>query len=294
MKKTDLSGTSRMVLAMVLSGTIGWAVTESGQAPLTVVFFRCAIGGAALLLWLALQRGWQPVSRTAWLWLAVGGIALVLNWLCLFSAYRYSSISVATIVYHTQPFMLVLLAAFLQRDKLDWHRMGWLLLAFSGVALTSGLHAEGNTMRSMAPGILLACAAAFLYAVATLVTQKLTPMPPAQIAGVQMALGVLMLLPLVWPLPTGLSVKSLSLLATLGLVHTAFMYTLMYGAFQTLPAHAVAALSFIYPLVALVVDLGVYHVQLHPLQMLGMGMIMLALVAHQRQWPLPGMRRLPR
>ena len=34
---------------------------------------------------------------------------------------------------------------------------------------------------------------------------------------------------------------------TLGLVHTAFMYTVMYAAFQRLPAPAIAALSFVYP-----------------------------------------------
>lgn len=289
MNRDGLSGSTRMVLAMALSGTIGWAVTESGQSPLTVVFFRCAIGGAGLLLWLSLQRGWKPADRKTWGWLAVGGVALVLNWLCLFSAYSASSISVATVVYHTQPFMLVVLAALGRRNAqpgLEWSRLPWLLLAFAGVAMTSGLFGEAGELKHMAAGVGLACAAAFLYAVATLVTQKLRHVPPAQIAGVQMAIGVAILLPLAWPLPTAYSAKSLTLLATLGLVHTAFMYTLLYAAFQKLPPHAVAALSFIYPLVALAVDVLAYGVRLQPIQWLGMGLIMLALLAHQRRWRL--------
>src|SRR5256885_16522062 len=44
--------------------------------------------------------------------------------------------------------------------------------------------------------------------------------------------------------PQLLSARAASMVLTLGLVHTAFMYTVMYAAFQRLPAPAIAALSF--------------------------------------------------
>jgi hypothetical protein len=37
-----------MVLAMILSGTIGYFVVESGQSPVNVVFFRCLFGAICL------------------------------------------------------------------------------------------------------------------------------------------------------------------------------------------------------------------------------------------------------
>lgn len=274
-------GTWQMVLAMTLSGTIGLAVVESGMAPLSVVFFRCLIGGAGLLAWLAATRSWAPVSSRDLLWIVLGGLALVLNWLCLFSSYRYGSISVSTVVYHTQPFILLCLASVLQGERMQTARLPWLVLAFGGVVLTSQVHGSiGSTWL----GALLASVAAFLYAVATLVTRQLKHLPPSQIAAFQMGVGVLVLLPIVWGDLGPLATRGWVAVATLGLVHTAFMYTIMYSAFQRLPTQTIAVLSFIYPLVALLVDLLYFKVSLHWMQQLGMAAIVFALVANQRQW----------
>lgn len=132
-------GVWRMLVAMLLSGTIGWFVVESGQNIATVVFYRCLIGGFVLLLYLSMQRGWQKLSTTQSGYLLLGGLALVANWFCLFGAYHLSSISIATLVYHTQPFFLLLITAVLQRQAPTPARWGWLALAFCGVALTTGL-----------------------------------------------------------------------------------------------------------------------------------------------------------
>jgi drug/metabolite transporter (DMT)-like permease len=288
------SGTWRMALAMGLSGTIGLFVTLSGQAPLTVVFFRCLIGGAGLLAWLSLRRGWKPLDARALAWIAVGALALVFNWVCLFSAYRYSSISVATVMYHTQPFMLLVLAAVVQREKIQRAMLPWLALSFVGVVLSAGLNPRQLDAQALWPGAALACGAALLYAVATLAAQRLRQLPPAQIAGLQMVIGTLVLAPLVLPLDRPFTPQGLGALATLGLVHTAWMYTLMYAAFQKLPSQQVAALSFIYPVVALAVDLAWFDVHLSATQGLGMGLILLAVVANQRQWRIGGRSRAAR
>jgi len=286
MQVNTSGGGWRMGLAMALSGTIGLLVTESGQSPLAVVFFRCLIGGAGLLAWLSVSRGWRPLTATHWRWIAIGALALVFNWVCLFSAYRYSSVSVATVVYHTQPFMLLVLAAWVQGEKLDRARLSWLVLAFIGVGFSAGFTLDGMSQQGFWPGALLACAAAFLYAVATLAAQRLKGLPPAQIAGLQMLIGTVVLAPMALPLDQTLTVPGLAALLTLGLVHTAVMYTLMYAAFQRLAAQQVAALSFIYPLVALVVDLAYFRVSLSAAQWAGMGLILLAVVANQRGWRL--------
>jgi drug/metabolite transporter (DMT)-like permease len=60
---------------------------------------------------------------------AAGGVALIVNWLCLFRAYEYSGIAIATVVYHVQPFLLLLLAALLQGEPLPLNRLPWLVLA---------------------------------------------------------------------------------------------------------------------------------------------------------------------
>jgi drug/metabolite transporter (DMT)-like permease len=286
MNTDSRSGTWRMLVAMALSGTIGLLVVESGQPPEVVVFFRCLIGGAGLLAWLAWTRGWLPMSRRDLGWLVLGGAALVVNWLCLFSAYRYTSISVATVVYHTQPFMLVALAALFQGERIAAGRLPWLVLAMVGVVLSSGLEWGSGSVRPAWQGVALACTAAVLYAIVTLATQRLKHLPPAQIAAVQMGVGVLMLAPLALPLDAPLGARGLAAVAVLGAVHTAFMYTLMYAAFQRLSSQAIAALSFTYPAVALLVDLAWYQAVPATGQWLGMVLIVVAVVAHRLGWDL--------
>jgi drug/metabolite transporter (DMT)-like permease len=278
-----------MVVAMGLSGSIGLFVVCSGQSPQTVVFFRCLIGGTALLGWLSWQGGWQRLSRRALGWLVLGAVALIANWLCLFSAYRLSSISVATVIYHMQPFFLIVLAALAQKELPARGKIAWLALAFAGVAMMASIDV-GAAHPAMLGGVLFALAAAFLYAVATIATRKLAGIPPAQIAGLQLLLGV----PVLAPLASFAQVQSdwhaWGSLLILGLVHTGFMYNLLYTAFQRLPASMIASLSFIYPVVAILVDMAFFHTVLNVVQMLGIVLVAVAVAANQRGWQLPPLR----
>jgi drug/metabolite transporter (DMT)-like permease len=274
-----------MSIAMGLSGTIGLFVVMSGQPALTVVFFRCLIGAMVLLGWLYWQSAWQAISRRAVTWLLLGAIALIANWLCLFSAYRLSSISVATLVYHVQPFFLLLLTALVQKESLDWRKLPWLISAFVGVAMISGINFFGEQTQILM-GVLLAVTAAFLYAVATLATRKLSGIPPAQIAGCQLLLGTVLLAPMTDFSHLTIEFKSWSSLLILGLVHTGLMYNLMYAAFQRLPANTIATLSFIYPLVAILVDLVFFDATLSTVQVVGILIILFSVIANQRGWTI--------
>jgi drug/metabolite transporter (DMT)-like permease len=282
-------GSWRMVAAMGLSGTIGVFVLLSGQSPLTVVVVRCLLGSAALFGWLAWTGGAKKMHARALGWTVLGAAALIANWLCLFSAFRSSSISVVTVVYHVQPFFLIVLAALAQRELPAAHKLPWLLLAFTGVALTAGLdmHSLGG---ASARGVGLALAAAFLYALATLATRKLAGYAPAQIAGVQLLIGLVVLGPMARFDAGAMGVQAWGSLLVIGLVHTGLVYNLMYAAFQRLRADTLATLSFIYPLVAIAADLLVFGTVLTGWQWLGMGLILASLLANQRVQAVPAPR----
>jgi drug/metabolite transporter (DMT)-like permease len=280
-KSADWPGLWRMIVAMFMSGTIGLFVVESAQDNTTVVFWRCLIGGGALLVYLSWRRQWQPLNKANSGWLILGGLALVANWFCLFGAYHLSSISIATLVYHTQPFFLLLIVAIIQRQAIIPAQWLLLLLAFCGVAMTTGLELTGAG-EQLWLGVGLAAIAAALYAVATLTTRQLTGIPPAQIAGLQMMLGVLILLPFPKTMLTDMAIPQLAPILMLGLLHTALMYNLMYSAFQRLPVSSIALLSFIYPLITVLIDLWYYDIELQPLQIIGMLCILLAMGLNQR------------
>ena len=287
------SGKWQMVVAMSLSGTIGLFVLASGQPAMTVVLLRCLIGGLSLLAMLYWQGGWQNLNVAQVKWLLLGAAALIINWLCLFSAYRLSSISIATVVYHVQPFFLLILLAMTQKDGQIWRKLPFLILAFAGVVFSSGLDirhdflrgTDGHVSQALA-GAGLALLAALLYAFATLATRKLQGIAPAQIAGLQLLTGAVVLTPMADLSGWSWHWQSLGSLFLLGFIHTGLMYKLMYDAFQKLPAASIATLSFIYPLVALLVDVLFFATILSTWQLLGMFMILLAVLGNQRGWQL--------
>jgi drug/metabolite transporter (DMT)-like permease len=78
--------------------------------------------------------GQADFSRRNLLLLLVVGLSIVFNWLALFDSYRYTSIGIASTVYHVQPFFVFFLGALLFKEKLSGRRLFWLMVAFGGCA----------------------------------------------------------------------------------------------------------------------------------------------------------------
>ncbi|EKZ6391973.1 DMT family transporter [Klebsiella aerogenes] len=276
-------GVWQMSLAMIISGSIGAFVLLSGLPVIDVVFWRCLIGAVTLLLFILLSR--QPFSRLTRLTLALavlGGVALVINWLLLFAAYSRVSIGMATVVYNTQPFMLVLLSMILG-ERVSAVKWGWLLLAFGGVVILLSSELTPGHGDNLVTGIALALCAAFFYALTAIIARKLQPLPAQHIAFIQVIVGTVMLLPLVHA-PEFNGHFPWRYLLILGIVHTGIMYQLLYSAIQKLPTPATGSLSFIYPLVAIVVDYLVFHHALTPLQLAGGVLILFAAAGNNLGW----------
>ncbi len=289
MSKTQHRGTLEMVAAMLISGTIGWFVLVSGQPVLEVVFWRCLIGAGTLLVICAaigfLRAG--VLTRLTFALAVLSGVAIVGNWLLLFAAYSRASIAIATAVYNVQPFMLVGLAALFLGERISVLKLGWLGVAFVGMLAIVSVHGTaGGSGADYLVGIALACGAAFLYAIAALIIKRLTGTPPHLIALIQVCTGVVMLAPWVYgsALPTG--AMAWSSLATLGMVHTGVMYVLLYSAIQKLPTALTGALSFVYPIAAILVDWIAFDHRLTLLQWVGVSMILLAVAGMQRGWSI--------
>ncbi|MFD9326392.1 DMT family transporter [Streptomyces sp. NPDC060065] len=273
-------GTAQLTAAMVLSGTLGIFVVESGASPFNVVFFRVlfgalALGGYALARGYFRGHGFTPRK----LGLAVlGGVFIVFNWVLLFQSYENTSISVATVVYHTQPFYVVLLGALLFRERLTAAKAGWIVVAFAGLILVSGIRPAdftgGDTTYLL--GIGQALLAALLYGLSTLVTKRITGVRPHLIALVQVLVGIPLLLPFADFGAMRGTGAGWGWLVGLGLIHTGLMYVLMYSAYAKLPTAKIAVLAFTYPAVAMVADWAVYGHHIGIVQALGVPLIVAA------------------
>lgn len=280
-------GSLEMIAAMLISGTIGWFVLVSGQPVLEVVFWRCVFGAGTLLLICAAMGFLKPgmLTRVTFLLAVASGVAIVGNWVLLFASYSRASIAIGTAVYNVQPFMLVGLAALFLGEKITVAKLTWLSVAFLGMLAIVSAHGAGQASGGeYLQGIALALGAAFLYAVAALIIKRLAGTPPHLIALIQVSTGVLLLAP--WVQLGGLpgELPALGSLVTLGILHTGLMYVLLYSAIQRLPTALTGALSFIYPIAAILVDWLAFDHRLAALQWLGVGLILLAAAGMQQGW----------
>ncbi|MFF3344744.1 DMT family transporter [Streptomyces sp. NPDC002779] len=292
-------GSVQLAAAMVLSGTLGVFVVESGASPFNVVFFRVLFGALALGGYI-LARGWFRerglgfTPRT--LGLAVlGGVFIVFNWVFLFQSYENTSISVATVVYHTQPFYVVLLGAVLFRERITAAKAGWIGVAFAGLVLVSGVRPGDLTGASgeYVLGLGQALLAALLYGLSTVVTKRITGVRPHLIALVQVLVGIPLLLPFADFGAMAGTGADWGWLVGLGVIHTGLMYVLMYAAYAQLPTPKIAVLAFVYPAVAMTVDWAVYGHHIGLVQALGVPLIVTAslkvtLARRSASVPAPG------
>ncbi|MFC0219085.1 DMT family transporter [Pseudochelatococcus lubricantis] len=284
-----MRGTVEMTAAMVISGTIGLFVVLSGQPVADVVFWRCVFAAATLLAICAGMGLFRPGTMTGrQIGLAVlGGIAIVTNWLLLFAAFPRASISIATAVYNTQPFMLVTMGALFLSERLTLSGLLWLAVAFCGMlAIVWAKPGAGYGGEDYLTGILFSLGAAFCYALAAVIIRKLRGIPPHLIALIQVSVGILMLAPFASFSPLPADPAAWAFLIALGVVHTGLMYILLYGAIQKLPTNLTGALSFIYPVMAIVVDFLAFGHRLHPLQLAGATAILLSAAGTTLGWSL--------
>ncbi|WP_432174493.1 DMT family transporter [Streptomyces sp. Tue6028] len=242
-------GTAQLTAAMMLSGTLGVFVVESGASPFNVVFFRVlfgalALGGYALARGYFRGHGFTP--RTLGL-AALGGVFIVFNWVLLF------------------------------RERLTASKIGWVAVAFAGLVLVSGVTpADFTSGGTYLLGVGQALLAALLYGLSTLVTKRITGVRPHLIALVQVLVGIPLLLPFADFGAMRGTGADWGWLVGLGIIHTGLMYVLMYAAYAKLPTAKIAVLAFTYPAVAMVMDWVVYGHHIGLVQALGVPLIVTA------------------
>ena len=283
-------GIFEMIAAMVLMGTVGYFVVESGLSAHVVVFYRCLFGSLFLALF-CFMRGYfmsTGLSRGTILIAILSGIFLVCNWIMLFASFKFASISTSTVIYHTQPLFFVAMGAVFLKDSVSFNKTVWIVLAFIGVVLVVDAEMDSLSLSSShLIGVMLAISAAIFYAITSTMVKHLKMIKPHLTALIQVSVGSVILLPFA-DLDSTSSIYGLQwgYLLVLGGVHTCLTYILMYSAFQKLPTPLIAVLSFIYPAVAILVDYIFYDKVLHGLQFVGVLLILFSSFAVNQNLPI--------
>lgn len=271
---------------MVMAGTIGVLATESRLGSINIIFCRCFIATLAL----GVYCGWKgylkrDIFKSGELrYIAVGGALLVINWVLIFRAFELAGITISIVSFYTEPFLLIFLGVVFLREAVKPSVVLWTLLAFIGLALLS-LTGETSIFDSdsLLTGVAFAILAGSLYGSMTILSKKVKTTSPAVTVFIQMVIGTLMLLPLTDFSDAGDA--RWGYVIVLGLVHTSVLYLLFHRAVRGVPVGLIATLSFIDPVVSILSDVALYDVTLSPLQIVGIGMILVAAYVVSRPRP---------
>jgi drug/metabolite transporter (DMT)-like permease len=162
----------KLITAMLIFGTIGLVRRQIPYASGTVALVRAVVGVAFLLAWVFVRREhlhFEGFRKKAWV-LILSGVAIASNWIFLFEAYRFTTVSVATLCYYMAPIFVILLSPFLLKEKLTLIKMVAVAIAFVGMLFLSGVIEEGF---SGLTGIMLGLSAGLLYATVMILNKKM-------------------------------------------------------------------------------------------------------------------------
>lgn len=277
-----------MVGGGLLLGTLGVFVEEAGQHPLSTVWFRCAFGALALLLWGAAsgRLGELRLRGRALAAAVAAGVLMIVNWALFFAAISRTSIGVATVVFHVQPLWVLALGAWWLHEKVSKRQAAAAVVALLGLALATGLFEGDAVAGAWGPAYLLGLAmclgGSFSYACVTLIAKAAPGVGSFALAWWQCLVGTLLLA--WWPLVHGWpdAAAAWGWLAGLGVLHTGLAYVVLYAGMARLPTSRIAMLQFVYPGAAVLMDWLVYGRALSAWQLAGVAVMGLALASTRR------------
>ena len=252
-----------LIAAMVIFGTIGIFRRHIALPSSVIAMLRGAVGAAFLfgLMRLRGQRLDRNGVRKHLPVLALSGALMGFNWILLFEAYNYTTVATATLCYYMAPIFVMLASPLLLGERLTARRLACVAAALGGMVLVSGVLDVGvNAGREMT-GIALGLGAAALYASVVLLNKRMGGLGANDRTVVQLGAAAIVLLP--YTLETGelaphtlsaLHLPGLLMLLVVCVVHTGAAYALYFGSMKELPAQTVALLSYIDPVVAILLS----------------------------------------
>lgn len=274
-----MASTQMYVFAMVIFGTLAPFVRNIGVSSGELALYRAVMGAGLIGIYL-LAKGKNPFSgglKREILLLLLSGGAMGINWILLFQAYRYTSVSTATLCYYFAPVIVTALSPVLFRERLTRKQLFCFAMATLGLVLITGLEypAEGSANLT---GILFGLGAAVFYAAVILLNKYIRSTAGIQRTFLQFLAAIVTLIPYV-AATGGVTLSRLDstgwmCLLVVGILHTGITYCLYFSSLKALPGQRAAILSYIDPLVAVLISVTVLREPMTWHQALGGGLIL--------------------
>ncbi len=267
-----------LIVSMIIFGTIGPFKRAVAVSSGELALYRAVMGAALLALFLAVTRQAIPFTKLKKEvpLLLLSGAAMGINWILLFEAFEYTSISAATLSYYFAPVLVTLICPFLFREKLTAKQIVCFVMSTLGIVLITGSVSLAGGRDLV--GILLGLGAAVFYATVILLNKYIKGVQGLHRTFLQFIAAIVVLIPYVAATGGvtlgGLDAGGWTNLLILGFVHTGFAYCLYFSSLKELPGQEAAILSYTDPLVAVLISVVVLKETMLPWQWVGGALIL--------------------
>jgi drug/metabolite transporter (DMT)-like permease len=246
---------------------------NAGTNPISLLFLRFTIAGLAMALVMVVRKKKCPRGKLLLALALMGGVWYVAQSLAYFTALTMASAGLVALLLYLYPALVALISAIVFRERMTRPKLASLGIALAGAVLTIGPSKEGESV-----GVLLALAAAVLYATYIVVGEELVERVEALSATTVIMLaaavsygGIVALQGFQAPSGTG---------GWMAIVATAVCSTVAIGTFfaglEKVGASSAAVLSTVEPFVTVGLAALVLRERIEPVQLVGGFCILIA------------------
>jgi len=288
----------RVIISMLIWGSIGLLVRGIDLPSMGIAFLRAVTASVflgVLGIWM-LNKDSKTAIKNNIKPLMITGLAMGFNWLLLFQAYKYTTISNATLSYYFAPVFIAVLSPLVLGEKFTAKKISSVFAAMLGLYLILSSQsaqpaAEGYNHLL---GITYGLGGAAFYAIIILTSKRMKGISGFETSLVQLATAAIVMLPVTLVnvgAGTMLSMDKTSwlLILTLGIVHTGIAYANYFSAIKDIDGQSIAVLSYIDPISAVVLASVVFGEVMSTQQILG-GLLILGSTLYSQLDSFSGMK----
>lgn len=250
----------KIITSMLIFGSIGIFVKNINLSSMEIAFLRAVIGslflaGAGFVM--KQKPEFKAIKQNAVL-LILSGAAIGLNWIMLFQAYKYTTISTATLSYYFAPVFVIIMSPIILKEKLPPIKIVCIIMAMLGLFLILDINGTGaNGSYNNIIGILYGLSGAALYASVILMNKFIKNLSGFETTLIQLMVSGLVLVPSIIFQDkfriADVSSKAWIFILIVGIIHTGIAYLLYFTSIKQLNGQSIAILSYIDPISAVII-----------------------------------------
>ena len=263
-----------LIFSMAIFGTLAPFVRRIGVTSGELALYRALMAAALIAVFLLVTRQKIPFAaiKKEIPLLLLSGMAMGFNWILLFQAYKFTTVSVATLSYYFAPVIVTILCPIIFRERLTKKQIICFVMSTLGLVLITGI-GDLSGANSHLTGILFGLGAASLYATVIMLNKFIKNVEGIHRTFLQFLAAIVVLIPYV-AFTSGANLAVMDgmgwiCLLVVGFIHTGITYCLYFTSLKDIPGQKAAILSYIDPLIAVVISVTILGESMSFVQIIG-------------------------